>query len=234
MDVFLSVLPSHYMVSDEAVARFKESHRIAWLNEQLSLGDTTSAQSPIFKATAGPMPTEMELATKVEDDATEVNTSDLDAAARSTGTVAAEPDCTGAPIPSASAPHATEHQDKKQEDGDGHEKGAVESMVLTATADETIASAANPGDTVEGPQDVSSAPTAPAAVGDPAPIASDSTNHHKDVGDAVESLVADVSSVALANAQAMKRSREDMGAETISKRMRENEPVSSNDTSNTQ
>ena len=80
LDVFLSILPSHYMVSNEAVARFKESHRIAWLNEQLSLGDT-AMQSPIFKAAAGPMPTKMDLESSEEPDATEIDTSDVPASA---------------------------------------------------------------------------------------------------------------------------------------------------------
>eukprot|EP01043_Picozoa_sp_COSAG02_P046316 COSAG02_NODE_4321_length_5506_cov_63.368599_4_plen_250_part_00 len=235
MDVFLSVLPSHYMVSDEAVARFKESHRIAWLNEQLSLGDSASAQSPIFKAAAGPMPTEMELTTKAQDssgrkDAKDASANDVSAAGElsAAGKVQAGPAGSAAETSAAAAAATAVDQDNQKDDDDSGVKGVVESMVSTTAVNETMHSPANPASAAEdsngalAPPDNCSMSLAQSA--STTSIAADPV----DVGEPVRPRVADVSSSSLANHQGAKRLRErdeaganDGGEEGATKRMRE-------------
>lgn len=217
MDVFLSVLPSHYMVSDEAVARFKESHRIAWLKEQLSLGDSESAESPIFKATAGPMPTEMQLVAKTQhtggqEDATNANATDVGGAGDTSSSTAVETDPTGATVGSLAA----RNQDDQEGDDDSRVKSVVESMVSTTAANETMPS----------PAMDSSDASALAGLAAPASTASTTAGPSIGVGVAFQA--------ALTNTQGAKRSREeggeagddDGGEEADAKRMREGGPSS--------
>jgi hypothetical protein len=242
MDVFLSVLPSHYMVSDEAVARFKESHRIAWLNEQLSLGDSASAQSPIFKATAGPMPTEMELTTKAQDnsgreDAKDMNANNVSAGGElsAAGKIEAGPassaaeTSTAAPAP---APAATAvDQDNQKEHDDSGVKAVVESMVSTTAANETMQSPANPASSAEDSNGSSAPPDqCRRSLAESASTTSIAADDPKDV-----------SFSALANRQGPKRSREeedegggtDGGEEGATKRMREEGASSTGDAETT-
>ena len=219
MDVFLSVLPSHYMVSDEVVARFKESHRIAWLKEQLSLGDSASAESPIFKATAGPMPTEMELVANTQhtggqEDIKEANADDVGAREMSSST-AVETDPTGA----TAEPVAAGGQDNQEGDDDSRVKSVVESMVSTTAANHMIPS----------PAMDSSDASAHAGLSPTVSTASSAVDSSRDVGGAFQA--------ALANSQGVKRSREeggeaaeeDGGEEAAAKRVREGGASSGDD-----
>eukprot|EP01043_Picozoa_sp_COSAG02_P050376 COSAG02_NODE_5171_length_4573_cov_4.774475_3_plen_244_part_00 len=237
MDVFLSVLPSHYMVSDEAVARFKESHRIAWLNEQLSLGDSASAQSPIFKAAAGPMPTEMELATKAQDDSAQEDEKDASgsnvvAEGQSSAAEVAEPADAAAGSAATPATAAVDQEKQKDDDNSGV-KRVVESMVSTTAATETMPSPANPATAAED----SNGALAPPDLADFAPTTSTTADNPIDVGEPVRPRVADVSYSALENASGAKRSREegdeaggnDGEEEGAAKRMREERASSGGD-----